>query len=218
LSDRSTEKLIAELSADARPARPLAPPARRSLATLAAVAIAGAAAIMLLSEPATLTARYAGREQMMALEMAAALATGVLAVTAAFFLAVPGGSRKWLWAPSLPLAAWLGLSSIGCWTDLVRRGGAGLKLGHSADCLLFILGASLALGVPIVWALARARPIDPVPVAAMAGLGIAALAAFLLQFFHPFAITFLDLGIHLAAILIVVAAATLLNRRMLRPA
>ncbi len=218
MTGRSTESLIAQLAADAPPARPLAPPGLRSLATLGAIVAGGAAAIALLSEPATLLARYSGREEMMALEMAAAFATGAAAVTAAFFLAIPGRTRNWLWAPALPLAAWLGLSSMGCWQDLVRRGDGGLELGHSADCLWFILGASVALGVPIVWRLARARPIDPLPVAAMAGLGIGALAAFLLQFFHPFAVTFLDLAVHLAAILIVVAAATLLNRRLLRPA
>jgi hypothetical protein len=70
----------------------------------------------------------------------------------------------------------------------------------------------------LLWLLARARPIEPVPVALTAGLGIAALAAFLLQFFHPFAVTFLDLATHLAAVLLVVGAATLFNRRALAPA
>jgi len=39
-----------------------------------------------------------------------------------------------------------------------------------------------------------------------------------LQFFHPFAVTFIDLAVHLFAILIVVGAVGLLNRRALDPA
>jgi uncharacterized membrane protein len=61
--------------------------------------------------------------------------------------------------------------------------------------------------------LSRAAPIDPLPVALLGGLGVAAIAAFLLQFFHPFAVTFVDLGIHLIAILLVVAVTGLLQRR-----
>jgi hypothetical protein len=48
--------------------------------------------------------------------------------------------------------------------------------------------------------LRRAYPIAPLPVAALGTLGVAASAATLLQFFHPFDITVLDLGFHLAAV------------------
>jgi hypothetical protein len=41
----------------------------------------------------------------------------------------------------------------------------------------------------------------------MAGLGVASLAAFLLQFFHPFDVTVIDLGLHLAGIATVVILA-----------
>ena len=37
---------------------------------------------------------------------------------------------------------------------------------------------------------------------------VAALAAFLLQFFHPFDVTFMDLSVHLVAVGIVVAVST----------
>jgi hypothetical protein len=56
------------------------------------------------------------------------------------------------------------------------------------------------------------------PVALLGGLGTAAAAAFLLQFFHPFAVTFIDLAIHLLSIALVVGAAALINRRALSPA
>jgi hypothetical protein len=218
MSDGRTDALIAAIAADARPVKPLAPPLRRALTTLAAIALAGGLAIYFLADIRTLLGRYAGREDMMMLEMAAMLATGVLAVTGAFFLSIPGRSRRWLWAPMPSLLAWIGLSGMGCWRDLVRVGPAGWSLGDSKDCMLFILGASLVLGAPLVWRLSRATPIEPVRVALLAGLGIAALAAFLLQFFHPFTITFLDLGMHLAAVLIVIGAMIFIGRRALAPA
>jgi hypothetical protein len=74
----------------------------------------------------------------------------------------------------------------------------------------------LALGVGLMLALRRARSLSPVLPAAVGGLGVAALAAFLLQFFHPFDVTFMDLGLHLAAVAIVVAIAGNPYRRLLR--
>jgi hypothetical protein len=67
------------------------------------------------------------------------------------------------------------------------------------------------MDTPGRWRLSRAAPIDPLPVAALGGLGAAALAAFLLQFFCPSAVTFLDLAVHLAAIAIVIGLTALLR-------
>jgi hypothetical protein len=209
MSDTRTDTLIDALAREARPVAPLRPPLRRAAATLAGLAVAAGVAILLWSplDP------MAGAEDRlrMALELAAMLATGMLAVTGAFFLSIPGRSRRWLAAPLLPLAAWLALTGIGCLTAD--------EAGHFAgNCFVFILAAGLLLGAPLAWALGRASPVDPLPVALLGGLGSAALAAFVLQFFHPFAITFLDLGMHVAAVALVVGAAGLMNRRMLRAA
>jgi hypothetical protein len=210
--------LIDTLAADARPVRPLRPPLTRAAGWIAVVALLGGLAIYLLSDVQQLLARYAGREEMLALEMLAMLATGVLAVVGAFFVAIPGYSRRWLLAPIAPFVAWLLLSGAGCYRDLVRNGPSSLEVGHSVDCLIFILAVSAVLAPPLIWLLARARPIDPMPVAVLGGLGIAAIAAFILQFFHPFAATFVDLAVHVLAIATVVIVATILNRRALSPA
>jgi len=212
------ETLIETLAADARPVRPLRPPVARAMAWIAAVTISGGLAVYLLADVRQLFARYDGRAEMMALEMAAMLATGVLAIVGAFLVAIPGRSKRWLLAPAGPFAAWLLLSGAGCYRDLVRNGSSDLSIGHSLDCLIFILAVSLPLGVTLVWLLARARPIDPLPVALLGGLGTAATAAFILQFFHPFAVTFVDLAIHLFAIALVVSVTALINRRALSPA
>ncbi len=218
MSTRPADDLIEVLAADARPVRPLASPLRRALVALGIAAVLGGLAIYFLGDVGQLRARYTGREMLMAVEMAAMLATGVLAVTGAFFVSIPGRSRRWLLAPVPTFIVWLLLSGLGCYRDLVRNGPSGLELGHSLECLIFILVTSVLLGAPLIWLLSRARPINPLPVALLGGLGTAAIAAFLLQFFHPVTVTFVDLAFHLVAILLVVAAAGLLNRRALRPA
>ncbi|HMJ93568.1 MAG TPA: NrsF family protein [Allosphingosinicella sp.] len=210
-----TDRLIDRLAADARPVRVLAPPLRRALLLLAFMGAVALVAILTMGDMDMLRARYSGREWMMFAETAAMLATGALAVTGAFFLSIPGRSRRWLAAPLPAAVLWIALSGMGCWRDLVRHGSDGWSLGHSSDCLLFILGVSAAFGIPLFWRLSRSAPIDPLRVALLAGLGTAAMAAFLLQFFHPLAVTFMDLGVHIAAILIVIGAASLLRGRML---
>lgn len=213
-----TDDLIARLSADAAPVRPLAPPLRRAAATMLSLAVVIGIAILTFSSGELVPPPGERGPAMLAAALIAMLATGALALVAAFHMAVPGRSRRWMSAPLIPFAAWLMLSGIGCYRNLARTGGAGLEAGHGMDCLVFILGASLLLGPLILWRLSRAAPVDPLPVALMAGLGTAALSAFLLQFFHPFSVTFVDLAIHLIAVLIVVGLTALLKRPMLRPA
>lgn len=218
MTERPTDQLIDLLSSNVQPVAPLRPPLARAGMALAAMILVSGLAFLLLQESNPLQLRGPGGEGLVGLEMLAMLATGILAVIAAFFLSIPGRSRSWLAAPLVPFAAWLMLSGAGCYRDMIRNGATGWQLGHSMDCLIFIVGASLLLGAPLVWLLSRAKPIDPLPVAALGGLGTAALAAFLLQFFHPFAVTFIDLAVHVVAILIVVAVMSLLKRPMLRPA
>ncbi len=210
--------LIDTLAADARPVRPLRPPLTRAAGWIAVVALVSGSSIYLLSDVQLLLSRYAGREGMLALEMLAMLTTALLAIVGAFFVAIPGHSYRWAIAPVAPFIAWVLLSGAGCYRDLVRNGPSGLEIGHSLDCLIFILVVSVALGPPLIWLLARARPIDPMPVALLGGLGVAAIAAFILQFFHPFAATFVDLAVHLLAIATVVVVTAIVNRRALSPA
>ena len=215
MKDAGTDRLIDRLADEARPVRVLAPPLRRALLLLLFVGSIALVAILTMGDMDSMRERYSGREAMMFAESAAMLATGVLAVTGAFFLSIPGRSRLWLMAPIPAALLWLALSGMGCWRDLVRHGSDGWSLGHSSDCLLFILGTSAALGIPLFWRLSRAAPIDRLPVALLAGLGLAGLSAFLLQFFHPFAVTFMDLGVHVASVGAVIAAAALMRRPML---
>jgi hypothetical protein len=213
-----TDTIINQLVADAGPVRPLRAPALRALLAVAAIGMAAAFAIVVLGDVSELRNRYAGREALLALEMLAMLLTGVLAIVAAFVVSIPGRSKRWIAAPIPFLALWLLFSGLGCYDDFVRRGGVGWELGESMHCLLFIVATSALLAPLLIWRLARAKPIDPLPVALLGGLGVAAISAFVLQFFHPFTVSFLDLAVHLVAILIVVGAVGLVNRRALAPA
>ena len=212
------ENLIDRLAAEVRPVRPLRAPSLRALTALAMIVGAASITVAMLGDVAGLRDRYAGREALLALEMAAILATAVLAILAAFFISIPGRSKRWIAAPVPFFAGWLMASGLGCYSDFVRRGGGGWELGESLHCLWFILATSAVVAPLLVWQLARARPIDPLPVALMGGLGVAASSAFVLQFFHPFAVTFIDLAVHLAAIMVVVGTVGMLNRRALAPA
>lgn len=211
---RSTDELIDRLGADAAPVRPLASPMRRSIVALALLVLIGMALVSGLSGPELVGPRAAGRELAFAAEQIAMGLTAILAVIAAFHLSIPGRSRKWAIAPLPSLLVWLAMSGWGCLANLSRDGFSGWAIGESGDCFAFILATGALIGAPLIWRLSQARPIDPLPVALTGGLGAAAIAALLLQFFHPFAVGLIDLAIHLAAIAIVVGVAALFRRRM----
>lgn len=216
MTSRSVDSLVEALAADAQPVVPLASPGKRAAATLAAFGVVGGLAIA-LSDTDALLARHAGREGRLVLELSTILLTGLLAVTAAFFAAVPGRGRAWLVAAIVSLAAWLLFGAAGCYAGLVD-GVPGRLAGESLHCFFFIVATGAAIAVPLAWRLSCARPIDGLHVALLAGLGSAALSAFLLAFFHPFAVSVLDLAVHFVAIGLVVAAMALLRRPALRPA
>ena len=217
MSGRATEDVIEALAAEATPVRPLAPPLARAGRLLLVLGLLSAVTIAVLGDLDGMMARYSGRETMMMAETGAMLATAILAFCGAFALSVPGGSRAWLAAPLPTFLLWIGLSGAGCYDLMLRRGLGGWGTVGDGTCFFFLMAASVGVGVPVLWLLSRARPIEPLAVATLGGLGVAATAAVLLQFFHPFAVTVIDLVFHLLAVLIVVTAAALLRRLALRP-
>lgn len=217
-----TSALIASLSGELAPVKRLAPPGWRALLWFAGAAAASAALLLGLSAAigfqnvATTAVRFA--EPKLALEVIGTLLTGILAVIAAFQLSLPDRSRHWVLLPLPTFVLWIASSGYSCWRHWVAFGPDGWELGESAECFTWIVGVSVPLALPLVLMLRRARPLAPLPVALMAGLGVAALAAVLLQFFHPFDVTFLDLGLHLAAVAIVASVLGAAAPKTLRPA
>jgi hypothetical protein len=205
-----TERLIRKLSADLQPVRRLRPPPVRAALWLAIVLALVGIALYLFADWHAFLARMAVPRR--ALECAATGLTAVTAVLAAFVSVVPGRSRWWAVLPVPPFALWLAGSGLGCLQNGWSLRGPGGFFGDSPHCFLFIVAVSVPLGIALFWALRRARPIAPLRVAALATLGVAALAAFVLEFFHPFDVTVIDLTLHLAAVALIMLAGIAVRR------
>ena len=206
-----TESLIAHLTEGLQPVRRLAPPGLRAAIWLGIVAVLGAIIVLRFANLAMFVHRIA--DPRLALELTGTLLTGILAIIAAFELSLPDRPITWSLLPAPSLVLWLGSSGFSCWRQWIVRGPDGLGKGETADCFLWIVGFGVPLAIALFVVLRRSHPLSPGPVAAMAGLGVASLAAFLLQFFHPFDATFIDLGLHLAAVATIVALARATARR-----
>ncbi len=203
----STEALIEKLASEAKAVRRLRPPLVRAALWLSAVAAVAVAAILLFSDLNVFARR--AQDPKLALELIGTLFTGVAGIVAAFHLSLPDRSRLWALLPVPPLMLWVGASGYSCYRHWITFGPDGWQVGESAHCFVFILGVSAPLGAALYLVLRKARPLDPVATAALGGAGVAGLAAFVLQFFHPFDVTFMDLGIHLAGVLVVTLASLL---------
>ena len=208
-----TDHLIEQLTTELAPVRVLRPPALRALIWLAVVAGVSAALVMRLSHLESILPRLAIPR--VTVECVGTLLTAVTAVWAAFELSIPDRSPRWLWLPAAPLALWLGASGLGCLQNGLSLHEPGGVAGESPHCFVFISAASVPLAAILFWMLRRARPIHAWPVAAMGTLGVAAAAALVLQFFHPFDVTVIDLTLHLAAIALVMGIGTAWRRALL---
>ena len=206
----STEQLIGQLAASAAPVKRLRPPALRAALWLTGVAAAAAIVLPFFADFALFVRK--AQDAKFLIELAATLLTGIAAVIAAFELSLPDRSPAWAWLPVPPLAVWLAASGYNCWREWILVGDAGWRFGESAACFASIVGFSIPMGFALLFFLARAKPLAPVPVAALGGLGIAGLAAFLLDFNHPIDASFLDLGWHAAAVGLVIATTALWGR------
>jgi len=211
--ERDTSDLVSALAARLTPVRRLRPPALRALGWLALVAALAAWPVAHYSNVPVFLARIAVPR--VAVECAATLLTALAALLAAFELSLPDRSRRWALLPLAPLALWIAASGYGCLANGLGGGGPGDLLGESRRCFMFIVMASVPLAALLFWALRRARPLAPLPVALTGALAVAALAAFVLQFFHPFDVTVIDLALHLAAIATVMLAVTVLRPMLL---
>ena len=211
-----TDRLIESLAAQLQPVRRLRSPLLRALLWLAVVGVASSVLIMREVHLGVFMQRIATPR--VAVECIATALTALTAIVAAFELSVPGHSPWWAALPLPPFLLWLAASGLGCLANGLGLYGAHGSAGESYSCFTFIAGVSLPLAAGLFWMLRRARPIAPLPVAALGTLGVAATAAFILQFFHPFDVTVIDLALHLAAIALVVLIGTAWRRQLLAAA
>ena len=206
-----TDDLIEALASQLQPVQRMPPPSRRALVWLAVTAVVMALIILRFANASMVMQRMSVSR--IALECVGSALTAIASILTAFELSVPGHSRGWMWVPVPPLLLWMGASGAGC-----LQNGLGLHTPyahHTPGCFLFIVAVSIPLSAALFWMLRRARPIAPLPVASFGALGVAALSATVLEFFHPFDVTWLDLGFHLAAVALIVMSASALRERLL---
>jgi hypothetical protein len=208
-----TDQFIEHLASELEPVQVLRSPALRALLWLAFVGVVTAALILRYAHMSSVLQRLAVPR--VAVECVATALTAVTAIVAAFELSVPDRSPRWAWLPLPPFLLWLAASGLGCLRNGLSLPGPEGFLGDSPHCFMFITSASVPLAVGLFWMLRRARPIDPLPVAAIGTLGVAATAAFILEFFHPFDVTVIDLTWHLSAVGLVVLLGTAWRRPLL---
>ena len=177
-----TRTLIDQLATDAAPVRPLPAPWVRTLVWIALSVPYLAVVILVMSPRADLLAKLS--EWRFAIELSAALATGVTAAMAAFLSVVPGTDRKVLMLPLVPLAVWLGSVGQGCVSDWMRLGSFGLATPPSWTCVRGTLIVSALPAVAIAIMLRRGAPLMPVATAALGALGAAGLGHVGLRLFH----------------------------------
>jgi hypothetical protein len=206
----NTDDLIAQLSATASPVKRLAPPMMRALLWLAAITVLAGVPILLRSDLGVFAQRAS--DPRMAVELFATLATGVAGVIAAFHLAIPDRSRAWALLPAPFVLLWIVVTGVGCLQFLPEQDQRGWGLDQSHDCFVFLLSVGLPLAGLLLVTLRRASPLQPRLVASVGALGVAGLAAFILQFFHPFDVTIMDLGTHVVALAILIGVFSLSGR------
>lgn len=211
-----TDTLIAQITAEARPVRPLRPPWVRALVWLAISAPPVVAVVWWhgLEGKAGMAAQSG--DLRMAIEWAAILATAVSAAVAAFASAIPGVSRRWLWAPLVPLAVWLASVGQGCVSDYQAMGAAAFAPRWDTDCYVPTVLAGIIPVAAMLIMLRRGAPMVPYVTLALGALAIASVVNLAMLLFHVGDVSFMILVWHVGLVATVAALAGLAGPAVLR--
>lgn len=202
-STDAIERTIERLGRDLAPVRRLRPPAVRAAVWLGFVAVLGLV-LAYFADLRGIGHRLMGAPDMW-LAVVGSVLTAALGGVAAFELSVPDRSPWWALLPAPSLLLWVGASGMGCLRTALVPETHDASMAEMKVCLTFIVAVSIPLSALMVLMIRRACPLRPNLTALVGGVAIAAGAASLLNFFHPYDATATDLTVHLAAVLIVVA-------------
>jgi hypothetical protein len=208
----SHDQLIRGLAADLRPVRRLPPPLVRALAWLAVLAVVAAVLAAFANLDAVWQRISAAPDLWLA--VVGSTLTAVLAAVAAFELSLPDAPRAWAILPLPAALLWAGASGFGCLRVWVAPQSHVAVISESRDCLIFILLLSVPFSALLLAMLRRAYPLYPGLTAAIGGLAVAAAAATLLNFFHPYDAAATDLTVHTVAVVLVISANRALGGRI----
>jgi hypothetical protein len=206
------DSLIHGLAADLKPVRRLPAPMLRALSWLSVVA-AMALGLAVFANVHAMWERITAAPDMW-LAVVGSTATAILASIAAFELSMPDARRAWAWLPLPGAVLWVAASGFGCLRAWVLPETHVAVLNEARDCLVFIVSLSVPLSALMLLMLRRACPLQPGLTAAIAGLAVAAAAATLLNFFHPYDAAATDLTVHVVAVALVVIANRALGGRI----
>jgi len=173
--------LIDLLSTELAPVKRLRPPFVRALIWLGAVGLFLGIIIWVSGLRPDLSVQM-DKTRFIA-ETTAILLTGIIAAFAAFRAAIPGTPGWTLLTPVPTLLLWLLFLGKGCLDDLDS---GRFAWAISTHCLQQIGWTGLVSGVPMLVMLRRAAPLQRVPLAVLAGLASASLAAFAMSLYHSY--------------------------------
>ena len=212
MTTAKNDRLILDLAADLRPVRRLWPPLWRALIWLA-VLVALALGLAAFANLDAVWRRISAAPDLW-LAVVGSSMTAVLAAIAAFELSLPDAPRAWAALPLPAALLWVAASGFGCLRGWVAPQSHVAVMSETRDCLMFIVFLSVPLSALLLTMLRRAYPLYPGLTAVIAGLAVAAAAATLLNFFHPYDAAATDLVVHAVAVGLVIAANRALGGRI----
>lgn len=208
------EELIAQMAARATPVRRLAPPARRAVTWLG-VALLLAAGVFAWHGPRPNLAEQLASPGMV-IPWLVSILTGVLAIFAAFHLAQPDRSGRWLWLPVPALAVWIGTLGLGCLAAWLENGARGLVLEPGTDCLRPIALASVPLALVLLFLLRHAGPVRPLSTTVTGALAVSSFSSAAMELFHESDAALTVLVWHVGTVVILTALFLLVARPLMR--
>lgn len=216
MTDASTDTFIDGLADDLRPIRRLSSPGLRA-ATWIAVVAAVACVMAAFSDLGDLARRLAYVPDMW-LAVLGSTSTAVLGAVAVFHLCLPDGKSRWALLLLPGLALWIAGTGMGCFRSWLLPGLEPATLVEARTCFGFITLLSVPLSAMTILMVRRGYPLRPNLAAATGGLAVAAAAATLLNFFHPYDVGITDIVVHVVAIGLVVLFNRIVGGRLLVPA
>ncbi len=148
------------------------------------------------------------------ISIASALATGAMAAVAVFLASIPGRSRRWLLLPAPAMLVWISTIGYGCLTGWISIGPDGLSLGETARCFATLAMVSIPLSLALLIMLRYVARLAPAPIAMVASLSVAAMAATALSLLHPLDATLMILISNLGVAALFLLAGGLLGHRL----
>jgi hypothetical protein len=210
----NTEGLIAALTENLEPVRPLRQPWLRTGLWTAGATLYLVVLALVMSPRSDLGARM--RDLPFLIEQAAALFTGIAAAAAAFGTVVPGHRRGTVRLAVVFAGTWIAIVGIGALREVRSIGLEVLLLQADWGCVRTVLIGAAVPGAAMAAMLRRGARLTPHLTAALGGLAAAGLGNLGICFFHPHSTSLVVLVWHCGTVVILAALAGIAGGQLLR--